>query len=134
MQKLPREKAATIIDFTDLSDKNFEDLLSSVLAEEGMKRFTPDGVCRIDPRTGIRVLYSEKRAKRPHDNKPDEAEEAAPPVQKACPVCEGNTTRIVDMADLSALRQLFYWVLSFQWESLHTALHREKIFYLHYFP
>ena len=100
-QQLPRDKASEIIDFTDLSEKSFENLLSSVLAEKDMKRFTPDGVCRIDPRTGIRVIYSEKRAKRPHDNKPAEADEPASAPVKPCPVCEGKTTRILDIADLS---------------------------------
>ncbi len=98
---LPRETADSMCDFTDLSQKDFEDILQSVLNQEDIKKFTPDGECVIDPRTGIRVIYSEKRAKRPHDNRPDApaSGEAAP--SKPCPVCEGKTTRIIDLADLS---------------------------------
>lgn len=59
----------------------------------------PERGFQVDPRSGIRVLYSASRAVRPHDNR---AEHDVPTVQeKPCAICEGRTTGVVDVAPLS---------------------------------
>lgn len=98
--KLSKNKAEELCDFNDISKVSIQDILDSLLNEEDIRKFTPDGECRIDPRSGLRILYSEKRAKRPHDNKPADSPSVSRPAIP-CPVCEGNTTRIIDMHPLS---------------------------------
>jgi len=116
--ELPKDKAQKLCDFTNISDVSAHDILDSLMNEEDIRKFTPDGECRIDPRSGLRILYSEKRAKRPHDNLPPARKKQVDP----CPVCEGNTTRIIDMHPLSE-------GFTFINKNLFPILYPEKIHY-----
>ena len=98
--ELNRKRADELADFSDLSEASPSDILNSLTSEQDLATCAPDGECRTDPRTGLRILYSEKRAKRPHDNRPDKPDPGKKP-QKECPVCKGKTTRIIDMHPLS---------------------------------
>lgn len=66
-----------------------------VRAERDIRPYRPEPECRFDPRDGMPILYSMARARRPHDTRP---ETASTPSERPCPVCEGRTTRIVDVA------------------------------------
>ncbi|MBN2342741.1 MAG: hypothetical protein JXX29_24110 [Deltaproteobacteria bacterium] len=99
MQQLSKERLEELTQCSDISGAAYEDLIGWVRAEPGIDKFAPDAICRMDPRNQRMVVYNAARSKRPHDNKGD-----APPVQmastKPCPICEGNTTRAIDVAPL----------------------------------
>jgi len=78
------------------------DALAHVVREE-LARTTalPDGTCAVDPRTGDVIVHTSARGKRPHDNRPDSPAIPATPA-RACPICAGDTTGIVDVAPLPA--------------------------------
>lgn len=99
MQQLSIERLEQLTQCADVSDATYEQLVAWVRQEPGIERFAPDGICRMDPRNQRMVVYNTARSKRPHDNRADE-----PPSQmestKPCPICEGNTTRAIDVAAL----------------------------------
>jgi len=98
-RELTREVLKKIQQAAQLSDISYQQLVELVQKEPGLSDFKPDGTCQIDPRTGDRILFNTARAKRPHDNKPGEKKEAAP--EKPCYICQGKTTGVIDVRDLS---------------------------------
>jgi galactose-1-phosphate uridylyltransferase len=114
-QHLSRKLLAKI-----LQTPNVEQLSGSQLArlfrqEPGITTFIPDGVCQIDPRNGERVLYNSARSHRPHDYQPalsvpdardlPAAEDTTGEIASSsgpCAICQGKTTGVIDVADLSA--------------------------------
>jgi galactose-1-phosphate uridylyltransferase len=68
------------------------------LTREEIDDYLPDGICRVDPRNGDRILYHSSRGRRPHDNVPEREGEIP---ERACAICEGRTTGVIDVADLS---------------------------------
>lgn len=59
----------------------------------------PDAFCQIDPRDGALIVYNSRRARRPHDHAP--VQENPADTSRSCPVCSGNTTGVLDVADLA---------------------------------
>ncbi len=100
-QQLSRSTLATILDAEDVEQLYFSQLSELYQAEEAMAKFKPDGVCQIDPRNGDRIIYNSARARRPHDNRPEDMEPGKEAVERECVVCQGKTTRVIDVADLS---------------------------------
>jgi len=92
MQQLKRE--AVLVEFDDISKVNPEELLRGVSSDPAIARNAPLTHFQIDPRNGDKVVYSEARARRPHDTKNDS-------ISGGCVVCEGKTTSIVDMTPTS---------------------------------
>jgi len=68
------------------------------LTRDEIDDYLPDGIYRVDPRNGDRILYHSSRSRRPHDNVPEGGGEIP---ERACAICEGRTTGVVDVADLS---------------------------------
>lgn len=99
--KLSREALQRLVQSKDISKVDFEVLTDHFRTEPNVKDFLPDGYCETDPRNGDRVVFNSARARRPHDNHP--AESATKPSQPTsrCIICEGKTTQIVDVAELS---------------------------------
>jgi len=95
LDKLDKNKIK--IDFEDISKISYKALVDSIVKDPDIPRFEPDNICKIDPRNYERIVYSEVRAKRPHDNKPLEIKIEG----KGCVVCEGKTTAIIDTHPLS---------------------------------
>jgi galactose-1-phosphate uridylyltransferase len=101
-QQLSREALATILQAARLENLSFPGLVNLFEAEEGLANYIPDGICQIDPRNGERIIYNTARSRRPHDNYPADAEhEATAPEDHKCVVCRGQTTGVIDVADLS---------------------------------
>ena len=75
-----------------------DEIFELIRGEEQLTDFVPDEMYQIDPRDGAVILYNSARAKRPHDNP---REVRAEDEGKTCPVCEGKTTGIIDIAELS---------------------------------
>ncbi|MBN2716951.1 MAG: hypothetical protein JXX14_13950 [Deltaproteobacteria bacterium] len=101
MQQLSKENLEKLIQCEDVTTANYAELVSWVRNEPGIAQFAPDGICRTDPRNQRMTIYNAARSKRPHDNR-----SSAPPSQEAsakpCPICDGNTTRPIDVAPLTA--------------------------------
>jgi galactose-1-phosphate uridylyltransferase len=97
MTQLERETA--LVDFDDLSKAVLTELLRSVSTDPSIASNKPLKHFQVDPRNGDRVVYSEARARRPHDTNKTEKEEPATP--RGCVVCEGKTTSIVDITSTS---------------------------------
>jgi hypothetical protein len=95
-QRLDRETLERILQAEHVSALSVHDLIG--LTCEEIDDYLPDGVYRIDPRNGDRILYHSSRARRPHDNVP-EGKVTIP--QHECVICQGDTTGVIDVADLS---------------------------------
>ncbi len=95
-KRLAREVLETILEAEDVGALSVRELMSLTRAE--IDDFLPDGTYGIDPRNGDRVLYHSSRARRPHDNVP---EETAVIPERPCVICQGDTTGVIDVAELS---------------------------------
>jgi len=101
-QQLSRATLAQILQAEDITQLSLAQLTQLFQEEEQLSRFKPDGICQIDPRNGERIIYNSARARRPHDNRPTDSEiEDTSSPEKECVVCQGQTTGVVDVADLS---------------------------------
>ena len=98
--QLTRETLLTILQVENLDSITAAELERMVKEEKGIAQFAPDGVCQVDPRNGDRIVYNSARARRPHDNQRGQASEGVQE-KKACLICEGKTTGVIDVADLS---------------------------------
>jgi galactose-1-phosphate uridylyltransferase len=92
-----------LVGFEDAGKAGFNGLLKSITADPDIARNKPLSHFQIDPRNGDRIVYSEARARRPHDTKKLEEVGARcnVPLQSGCVVCEGKTTSTVDVAPTS---------------------------------
>jgi galactose-1-phosphate uridylyltransferase len=97
---VPAEKSQVpcSIDCRDVAQLGFDDLAASVRGEKDLWDHLPDGRWEIDPRSLDRIVYNSSRANRPHDNR---REPTAPTAAPNCIVCSGQTTRAIDVCDLS---------------------------------
>ncbi len=98
-QQIDRETLDHILQTEDVTTLSFPDLVKLFQDEQGSADYLPDGVCQTDPRNGDRILFNSSRARRPHDNRPKPKGVPQPP--QACVVCQGRTTGVVDVAELS---------------------------------
>lgn len=98
-QQLHRAVLQHILQSEDIESLSASTLNRLFREEPGLVEYRPDGVFQIDPRNGERVVFNSARARRPHDNRSERAPEAA--AARPCAVCEGRTTGVVDVADLS---------------------------------
>jgi galactose-1-phosphate uridylyltransferase len=98
-QQITRETLEQILQVEDVETLAFAELVRLFREEEGSKGFLPDGVSRVDPRAGDRVLFSSSRARRPHDNRPPSSGHLG--ASPACVVCQGHVTGVIDVAELS---------------------------------
>jgi galactose-1-phosphate uridylyltransferase len=98
-QQIDRQALARILQAENVESLSFLELVKLFQQEERIADYLPDGDWEVDPRDGDRILFHSSRARRPHDNIP-----ASPGTQEtkpACIICQGKTTGVVDVADLS---------------------------------
>jgi galactose-1-phosphate uridylyltransferase len=77
----------------------YGDIVKSIAADPlCIKSFRPEGYFQIDPRSGLRAVYTPRRGARKHDYKRTDALDAERAAN--CPVCRGETTGIIDLAPL----------------------------------
>jgi galactose-1-phosphate uridylyltransferase len=98
-QQLDRETLANILQAENVEGLSFPELVSLFQEEKGISKSLPDGVYQIDPRNGDRIIYHSSRARRPHDNRPSPSSDLE--FEQQCVICQGHTTGIIDVADLS---------------------------------
>lgn len=99
MEKINRQMLAALLEAEAISNLSLADLERLFRQDMDLKRSLPDGTCQFDPRNGDRILYVSRRGYRPHDNRP--LETADPPAAGHCPICQGETTGVIDVAELS---------------------------------
>ncbi|WP_052074759.1 hypothetical protein [Shewanella mangrovi] len=91
----------------DITTLQFEQLLQHISNDPQLKLFAPDGVCQIDPRNGNLVVYNSARAKRPMTHAATRASSQATDhmahhvAEKPCPICNGQSADIIDIAEQS---------------------------------
>jgi galactose-1-phosphate uridylyltransferase len=97
--QIDRETLTRVLQTENIERVSFPKLVRLFQQEAGIADYLPDGDWQVDPRDGSRVLFHSSRARRPHDNIP-----VSPGTQEtrpACVICQGKTTGVVDVADLS---------------------------------
>jgi galactose-1-phosphate uridylyltransferase len=83
-----------------LNDLSQPELIDLIASHEGISKFAPDGFYQVDPRNGERIVYNSSRARRPHDNR-EQQQNSSINQDTACVICEGKTTGVIDVAELS---------------------------------
>jgi galactose-1-phosphate uridylyltransferase len=83
-------------EFGDVGSAPYEGLRRSVADDPEIRPWRPEGRAAVDPRSGVRTVYSPARARRPHDHPLP-----PPPEPEDCVVCAGRATTVVDVAPLS---------------------------------
>lgn len=97
--QITHEQLKKILENRRLEDLDAKGLYSLVTNETALNKYLPDGFARIDPRDGAVVLYNSARSKRPHEYAGND--NAPPDTGEKCPVCNGKTTGVIDLLELS---------------------------------
>ena len=97
-QRMERSTLQEILEARTLEEVSVEQIFQFFREDEDLAHFRPDALCQIDPRDGAMILYNSARAHRPHDQ---HASLVMPSDEKDCPICEGQTTGVIDVAELS---------------------------------
>lgn len=95
---MDRETLTTLLEVSDITSLGFEEI-EKLFLEENLPLKLPEGTYQIDPRTGDRILYHASRSFRPYDNSDEQPSPSSD--ERVCVICRGETTGIVDVADLS---------------------------------
>jgi galactose-1-phosphate uridylyltransferase len=98
-KELPRHLLDALLQARDIGDLSPGELIEYFRHEPDISSFLPDGTFTTDPRNGDRILFNAARARRPQDNQPAGASQLAE--EKPCIICQGQTTGVVDVAELS---------------------------------
>ncbi len=98
-KRLEEKKLEQIIQNQSIDDISVEEIFGLFREEEELRNYLPDALCQIDPRDGALILFNSARAKRPHNDNKINLPNGT--IEKSCPVCEGKTTGVVDIARLS---------------------------------
>ena len=97
-QQMSRESLNKILESESVEQLSVSELFDSVRNDAELTKFRPDTLYQVDPRDGTVILYNSARARRPHDYPEPPAESKT---ATDCPICEGKTTGVLDVADLS---------------------------------
>jgi len=100
---LKRDTLDSLLERESIESVEVDELFSLFRDDGKIPEFAPDAFCQIDPRDGALIVYNSKRAQRPHDNVADHAQGSKQSTgnSQGCPVCSGNTTGVLDVADLT---------------------------------
>ena len=101
IQEINRASINKILQSESLSILDCEKIVGLFIEEKEIKKYIPDGIFQIDPRNGDRIVYNSARAKRPHDNSPKDFEGRFSISEGDCLICQGKTTGVLDLAELS---------------------------------
>jgi galactose-1-phosphate uridylyltransferase len=102
-RQLSPQDLARLVQVEDLGELTGAEIVRLFRQEEQLAAYAPDGVLQRDPRDGTLIAYSSARARRPHDNVPQLPRDAGDggAASRNCPICDGNTTGVIDVAPLS---------------------------------
>lgn len=96
--KLPTHELLRLVQSEHIDDLSANELVEMFRHEPGIDAFLPDGKFVTDPRNGDRILFNAARARRPHDYRPPATHDEE---ERDCIICRGQTTGILDVAELS---------------------------------
>jgi hypothetical protein len=99
-EQLSREDLRRLLQNKNIEDLSYSQISLLIKNEEKISESIPDGICQIDPRNGDRIIYSSARSLRPHDTRLIK-EQCSVNNHKNCLICRGETTGVVDVAELS---------------------------------
>jgi galactose-1-phosphate uridylyltransferase len=97
--QIDRQTLARILQAKNVERLSFRELVKLFQQEEAIADYLPDGDWQVDSRDGSRILFHSSRARRPHDNMP--VSPGTRETKPACVICQGKTTGVIDVADLS---------------------------------
>lgn len=97
-QQLSRPGLEKILQHSKLENLSDDELLD-LFRDEIDSAHRPHGRVRVDPRSGHRVVYSTARSIRPDDYLVPEPSERSS--DQDCIICQGSTTGVIDVAELS---------------------------------
>ncbi len=99
MRNLPLEKIQGLSHQPSIDGLNMEEIYALFKEDSLLQLNKPDALCQIDPRDGALIVYNSNRAKRPSGI--DDQPTANPADDEPCPICDGRSTAILDVAELS---------------------------------
>ena len=86
-----------LIKTENIHESSYRNLLQDAHDDKDLLANLPEQMIRFDPRNGRKIIYSIARSKRPYEKIPPTPASGA----TSCPICQGNTTKIWDVAPLS---------------------------------
>lgn len=95
---LDRDTLAALLQVSDFTAISYKEIVE-LFTQEKLSQKLPEGTFSVDPRNGDRIIYHASRSIRPHDNLLGHAPDKSN--SEDCTICRGETTGIVDVADLS---------------------------------
>ncbi len=96
--ELKKDRIQKLLYSENLEQIDFNDLSNLIRQNNDISNYLPDGDFQIDPRDGLKIIFNTARSKRPHDTKKHESKTSD---LNSCIICDGNTTSIIDLAQLS---------------------------------
>ncbi len=99
VQQLSWEMLQSIAQSESIEQLSIQQINELFHAEKEMIPFLPDSICQIDPRNGDLIVYNSTRARRPHDSAVRATSSES--IEKPCVICQGKTTGVIDIAQLS---------------------------------
>ena len=100
-KQFDREQLEKLVQAEHIEELSLEQIQEFFAGEPEIRKYAPDGICQTDPRSGDRIVFNSARARRPHDNDNETIDLNGKDSEQKCLICEGLTTKILDMADLS---------------------------------
>jgi galactose-1-phosphate uridylyltransferase len=94
-QQISKTDAIPLIQSLSIEHLNGEQLVKLFQEEKGIRESLPENYGHTDPRSQEPVLYNPARATRPNADSKTKTDQS-------CPICQGETTKIIDYADLSS--------------------------------
>lgn len=93
-KQLPPELLLNLVEATSVEELSTEQIISSFRTDHLLGSTYNTITSSVDPRSGESIVYNPSRAVRPHDY-PAERD-----IKVECPICAGNSTGIIDLAEL----------------------------------
>jgi len=97
--RLPEKLLREIFVYQEIETISLNDLLAYFKKEQPQNRLSPNFKFSVDPRSNEPIIYNPARAERPHNYSHPKIKKTSE--QATCPICAGETTGIIDLAQLS---------------------------------
>jgi galactose-1-phosphate uridylyltransferase len=102
MEKLKQvtlDSLKSILQSESINKLSMQEICDFFRMETSISNYKPESIFQIDPRNGELIVYNASRANRPHSDSIQIEEKKK--IDEFCPICNGNTTGIMDIAALS---------------------------------
>ena len=92
---MDRAQFKKLIQADSIESLSLDEIIRLFLNEKDIHNYKPDAVAQTDPRNNEKILFNPKRSARPHNYASGNILE-----EQACPICKGQTTGVLDWAEL----------------------------------